>query len=74
MGSSTLARASLVGTVVKKPPVNAEDARDVSSIPGLQRSPGGGNGSSLQYSSWKIPWTEECGGTQSMESQRTEQG
>ena len=33
-------------SVVKKPPVNA----DVSLIPGLGRSPGGGNGNPLQYS------------------------
>ena len=32
------------GTVVKNPPVNAGDARDVDSIPGLGRSLGGGNG------------------------------
>ena len=42
------------------------------STPGLKRSPGGGNGNSLQYSSWKIPWTEDCDGIESMESQRTE--
>ena len=29
------------GAVVKNPPANAEDARDVGSIPGLGRSPGG---------------------------------
>ena len=26
------------------------------------RSPGEGNGNPPQYSSWKIPWTEEPGG------------
>ena len=36
--------------VVKNPPANAEDKRDSSSIPGLGRSPGEGNGSPLQYS------------------------
>ena len=30
----------------------------------------GGNGSSLQYSCWRIPWTEEPGQLQSMGSQR----
>ena len=34
--------------------------------------PGGGNDNPLQYSSWKIPWTEEPGGLQSMGSQRVE--
>ena len=38
------------GTVVKNLPVNAKDVRDMSSIPGLGRSPGVGNGNSLQYS------------------------
>ena len=36
--------------VIKNPSVNAGDARDVSWIPGSGRSPGGGNGNSLQYS------------------------
>ena len=38
------------GPVVKNPPANVGDARDVGSIPGLGRSPGGGNGNPLQYS------------------------
>ena len=33
-----------------KESVNAEDAREVDSIPGLRRSPGVGNGASFQYS------------------------
>jgi len=40
------------------------------SIPGLGRSPEGGNGNPPQYLSWEIPWTEEPGGLQSMGSQR----
>ena len=36
--------------MVKNPPVNAGDARDSSSIPGLGRSPGVGNVNPLQYS------------------------
>ena len=35
--------------VVKKTPANAGDPGDVGSIPGLGRSPGGGNGNPLQY-------------------------
>ena len=42
-------RASQVAVVVKKPPVSAGDRRDVDSVPGLERSPGGGNGNPLQY-------------------------
>ena len=34
--------ASQVGLVVKNPPANAGDVRDVGSIPGWGRSPGGG--------------------------------
>ena len=36
--------------VVKDLPTNTEDIRDVSSIPGLGRFPGGGHGNQLQYS------------------------
>ena len=43
---------------------------NVGSIPGLERSPGKGNGYPLQYSCWETPWTEEPGGLHSMGSQR----
>ena len=43
-------RASQVVLVVKNLPANAGDVRDVSLIPGSERSPGGGNGNPLQYS------------------------
>jgi len=36
--------------VVKNPPANAGDIRDVSSVLGLGRFPGEGNGNPLQYS------------------------
>ena len=36
--------------VIKNPPANAGDIRDVGSLPGLERSPGEGNGHPLQYS------------------------
>ena len=61
--------ASQVVLVVKNPPSSAGDTRDVGLIPGLGRFFRGGNGNPLQYSSWKIPWTEEPGRLQSMESQ-----
>ena len=38
------------GTVVKNLPAKAGDARDTSSVPRLERSPGVGNDDSLQYS------------------------
>ena len=47
--------------MVKNPPANAGDIRDAGSIAGLERSPGEGNGNSLQYSCWEIPWTEGLG-------------
>ena len=41
--------------MVKKPPANAEDARDMGLIPGSGRSPGEGNGNPLQYFSLENP-------------------
>ena len=37
------------GSVGKQSACNAEDAGDVGSTPGLERSPGKGNGNRLQY-------------------------
>ena len=45
---------------------NAGDAGVAGSVPGLRRSPGGGNGNPLQYFCLGILWTEEPGGLQSM--------
>ena len=36
--------------VVKNPPANAGDVRDMGLIPGLGRSPGGGHGNPFQCS------------------------
>ena len=114
------------GTGGKEPACKCRRHRDMGSIPATGRSPGGGNGNTLQYSclenpmdrgawqatvhrvaksqtrlkrlsmhmctficihiyiyilekrmtthssilAWRIPWTEEPGGLQSMESQR----
>ena len=52
--------------------VSAWNAGDLGSIHGLGRSPGEGNGNSLQNSCLRIPWTEEPGGLQSKGSQRVE--
>ena len=41
------------GTAVKNLPANAGDARDLGSIPGLGRSPGGGSGNPFQDSCLK---------------------
>ena len=46
----------------------SSEVREVGSIPGLGRSPGGGHGDPLLPG--ESPWTEEPGGLQSMGSQR----
>ena len=62
-----IAKVSLVAQMVKSLPTMQED---LSSIPGLGRSPGGGHGNPLQYSCLKIPRTEKPGGLYSMQSHR----
>ena len=42
--------ASQVPLVVKNPPASAGDIRNVGSVSGWGRSPGGGHGNLLQYS------------------------
>ena len=60
-------RASQEVLVVKNLPANAGDLRGTGSMsPRSGRSPGGGHGNPLQSSCWRIPWTEEPGGLQSM--------
>ena len=41
--------------VLKNSPANAGNIRDMGSIPGLGRSPGGGHGNPLQYSCLENP-------------------
>ena len=41
--------------VVKNPPANAGDIRELGSIPGLGGCPGGGHGNPLQYSCLEKP-------------------
>ena len=41
--------------MVKSPPANSGDTRDVGSIPGVGRSPGGGHGNPLHYSCLENP-------------------
>ena len=52
--------------VVKNMLVSAGDLRDMGSVPGSGRSPGGGMATHSSIPAWEIPWTEE----QSMGSQR----
>ena len=49
---------------------SACSAGDPGSILGLGRSPGEGNGHHSTILAWRIPWTEEPDGLQSMGSQR----
>jgi len=53
--------SSQVALVVKYLLVNAEDAGDEDSIPMSGRSPGEGNGNSLQYSCLENPMDREVG-------------
>ena len=41
--------------LVKKPPANAGDITDTGSIPGSERSPGGGHDNPVQYSCLENP-------------------
>ena len=43
------------GTNGKEQPANAGDIRDMGSIPGLERSPGGGHDNPLHYSCLENP-------------------
>ena len=63
-------RASHVVVVVKNPPANAENVRNVGSVPELGRSPGGGHATHSSILAWRMPWTEEPSRPQSVGSQR----
>ena len=52
--------------MVKNLPHNRGDAKEMGLILGLGRFLGVGNGSHPSNLAWKIPWTEEPGGLQSM--------
>ena len=47
--------APQVALAVKNPPASSGEVRDTDSIPGSGRSPGGGHGDPLQYSSLESP-------------------
>ena len=46
--------------MVKDLPANAGDIRDMGSIPGWRRSPGGGQGNPFQYSCMENPVDKEA--------------
>ena len=55
--------------MVKNPPAKAGDRRDVA-IPGSPRSLEEGVATHFGILAWRIPWTGEPGGLQSIGSQR----
>ena len=62
--------ASQVALVVKNLPVNAGNIRDTGSISGSERSLEEGMTTHSSVLAWRIPWTEEPGGLQSIGLQR----
>ena len=56
--------------VVQNPPVNGGDTRAMDLTSGSGQSPGRGHGNPIQILAWRISWTEEPGGLQSLGSQR----
>ena len=62
--------ASLVVLMVKNPPANAGDLRDAGSSLGQEDPLEKGMATHSSVLAWRIPWTEEPGGLQSMGSQR----
>ena len=56
--------------MVKNPPANAGDTRDKGSVPGQEDPLEEGLATHSSILPWRIPWTEESGGLQSIRSQR----
>ena len=54
------------GSVVKNPPANAGDTEEAGSIPGSGRSLEEKMATHSSVLAWRIPWTEESGGLQSI--------
>ena len=65
--------ASQMQLMVKNPPVNAGDIRDVGWIPASGRSPEEGVAAHSSILAWRTPLTEQPGELQSIESQRVGQ-
>ena len=56
--------------MVKNPPVSAGDIRDSGSIPGSEDPLEEGKATHASILAWRIPWTEEPDGLQSIGSKR----
>ena len=63
-------KASQVAPVVKNLLADAGDIRGTDLIPRSERSPGGGTATHSSILAWRIPYTEEPGGLQSIGLQR----
>ena len=57
--------------MLKNPSASAAGIRDAGSVP-PGRSPGGGHGTDSSILAWRIPWTEEPDGLQSIGLQKVE--
>ena len=62
--------ASQAAPVVKNPPSNAGDIRDVDLTLGREDPLEEGMATHTSILAWRIPWTEEPGGLQPIGSQR----
>ena len=62
--------ASQVALVVKNPPANAGDVRDMGSNLGQEDPLEEGMATHSSIPAWRIPWTEDPGGLPSIGSQR----
>ena len=56
--------------MIKNPPANAEDVRDEGSVPSREDPLEEGTATHCRILAWRIPWTEEPGGLQSIRSHR----
>ena len=68
--SPTITQASQVALVVKNPLANAGDIRDAGSILGWKDPLEEGMASQSSILAWRISWTEESDGLQSIGLQR----
>ena len=56
--------------VVKNPSANAGEVKRPRFDPWVEKIPGGGYATHCSILAWRLPWTEEPGGLQSLGSQR----
>ena len=59
---TVISEASQVALVVKNPPANEGDIRDLSSTPGQEGPLEEGMATHFSTLAWRIPWTEKLAG------------